>query len=369
MNPVIAFFMPTLGGGGAERVTLTLARALAERGHKVWLLVGSAAGSLAQEVPANVELVNLRARRVALAIAPLARWLRAHHPSVLIASQAHANIAAYIACRLSGTPCKLLVREESTPSVNLAHLSPVRAWTWRQLTRLVYARANAVIAVSEGAADDLQRYLRLRLSNLRVIYNPVIVPDIFEKAREGIDHPWFANSDVPVVLAVGRLTKAKNYPLLLAAFSILVQQQPARLLILGEGEERPRLEQLVRDLGLATSVSMPGFDANPFKYMARSTLYVLSSDWEGLPGALIQASALCGLVISTDCPSGPREVLDGAGHAVLVPTGDVAQLASAMSLQLSKTNSGGAPAHNRKFLERFTEGRVSLEYARLIDSE
>lgn len=319
----VAFFMPTLGGGGAERVTIALARGMADRGYQVSLVVAVAAGSLAHEVPENVALVDLQAGRVVAAIWPLARWLRAHRPDALVATQGHANIAAFIARRLAGVKGRLLVREVSTPSMNLRHLRGARGWGWRWLLRYVYRRADVVVAVSQGVGDDLQAYLGCPLPNLRVIYNPVLTPAVYEKARESLDHPWFQEGvGVPVVLAVGRLTKAKNYPLLLRAFAQLRERCAARLLILGEGEERSALEQLVHELGLGEFVAMPGFDANPFRYMARSALYVMSSDWEGLPGSLIQALALCGNAVSTDCPSGPREILENGQFGSLVEVRD-----------------------------------------------
>lgn len=360
----VAFFMPTLGGGGAERVTMALAKGLAERGHSVWLLVAAATGSLVHEVPPNVTLVDLRKRRVMAAIPALARWLRVNQPDVLIATQGHANIAAYIACRLVGVDSRLLVREVSTPSANLRHLTGLRGWAWRALLRHVYRRADTVIAVSRGVADDLQVYLHCRLDNLRVIYNPVISPEIYQKASEPLDHPWFqSDAEMPVVLAVGRLTEAKNYPLLLRAFAMVVRQRPAKLLILGEGEERPELEMLVRELGISEFVALPGFDANPFRYMARCRLYVMSSDWEGLPGSLIQALALHGNVIATDCPSGPKEVLKGGQLGMLVPVGDVHSLAVAMLARLDggarhlETNLG-----TQDWLKKFSAPDVISEY-------
>lgn len=349
----IAFFMPTLGGGGAERVTMALARGMAARGYRVSLLVAVATGSLAREVPRNVSLVDLKAGRVIAAIWPLARWLTATQPDVLISSQGHANIAAYAARFLCSIRCRLLVREESTPSINLRHLRGIKSWLWRILLRHVYGRADAVIAVSHGVADDLRAYLRCDLPRLRVIYNPIITPELYEKAKEPLDHPWFQPGEIPVVLAVGRLTEAKNYPLLIRAFARVQAHRPARLMILGEGEDRADLERLVRELGLAESVALPGFDRNPFRYMARCTVYAMSSTWEGLPGALVEGLALAPRVVSTDCPSGPSEILERGRLGRLVPSGNYLELADAISAALD--DGGGLGPSQEGITKRFGE--------------
>ena len=237
----------------------------------------------------------------------------------------------------------------------------------RVLVRNAYRRADVVIAVSCGVADDLQRYLNCRLPNLRVIYNPVITPEIYRKAREPIEHPWFKDdAALPVVLAVGRLTGAKNYPLLLRAFAQALSDQPARLVVLGEGAERPKLERLIRELGITESVSLAGFDSNPFRYMAKCDLYVMSSDWEGLPGSLLQALALRGNVVSTDCPSGPREVLNAGEYGTLVPRGDQCAMAAAITRQLASAKSLEDVSGLQGWLGRFSASNIISQYERLL---
>lgn len=359
----IALFIPTLGGGGAERVTIALARGFADLGYRVSLVVANATGSLANEVPLNVTVVDLKVGRVLFAVKQLSTWLRKEKPDILISSQGHANIAAFLSNRLAGTPSRLIVREVSTPSVNLKHLTGWSAWFWRTVTGYVYERADVVVAVSQGVAEDLRAYLARGLPNLRVIYNPVLVDDIASKANEKVEHPWLQSGhSIPVVLAVGRLTEAKNYPLLINAFSLLLKQQRAKLIILGEGEQRPMLEKLISTLGIAKEVSMPGFDSNPFKYMAKASVYVMSSDWEGLPGALIQALYLCGNVVSTDCPSGPREILADGRYGVLVPVNDMNALADAIKLKLEAAGHDKRDSELDSFLAAFGENSSIRQY-------
>lgn len=316
----VALFMPTLGGGGAERVMMQLADKLAGEGMTVALVVASSVGVLQFEAPGGVELVDLKAGRVMKAVKPLAVWLAEWQPDALMACQVHANIVAYFARRQSGGSCRLIVREVSTPSLNMKSVGrAMRVLLWL-LMRWVYIRADAVIAVSHGVADDLRRYLRADLPRLKVIYNPVIDDQLYIKAEQPLAHPWFSpKGTTPVVLAVGRLTEAKNYALLIKAFARVVKVRKSRLLILGEGEDRPMLQQLVQDLQLSECVSLPGFDINPYRYMKRCSVYVMSSQWEGLPGVLIQALASQASIVSTDCPSGPREILAGGRFGKLVP--------------------------------------------------
>lgn len=199
-----------------------------------------------------------------------------------------------------------------------------------QLVRWFYPWADCIVAVSQGVADDLRKLLKISDTRVQAIYNPVITPDLQVQVRADLDHPWFQNREPPVILAIGRLTAQKDYPLLIAAFAQTLKTHRARLLILGEGEERPALENLIRDLGLEDDVSMPGFVSNPFPYIVRSATFVLSSRWEGLPGVLIEAM-YCGVpLISTDCPSGPREILLDGEYGRLVPIQDVEALSVAM---------------------------------------
>jgi glycosyltransferase involved in cell wall biosynthesis len=183
--------------------------------------------------------------------------------------------------------------------------------------------------VSQGAAEDLVR-LGLSSERIKVIYNPVVTPELFEKANQSVDHPWFEPSSPPVILGVGRLEKQKDFPTLIRSFAQVQQQRPARLMILGEGKERPYLEALVQELGLGENVALPGFVSNPYAYMARAAIFVLSSLFEGLPTVLIEAMAGGTKVVSTNCESGPAEILSNGQYGKLVAVGDIKGLAEAI---------------------------------------
>jgi glycosyltransferase involved in cell wall biosynthesis len=358
----IALFMPTLGCGGAEKVTLLLAAYLVEKGFRVSLVVASAAGALCDQIPAGVELVDLKAGRVIRSVFPLADWLKSHTPNTLLSSMYHANIAAFAAHRLSRSAARLILREDSTPTRNLAKMGRATILFTRRLMSIAYRRADAVIAVSQGAGDDLRQFLRAPIENLSVIYNPVISESIFQLAAEEVEHPWLLDGSFPVILSVGRLSEEKDYPTLLHAFAAMQKQSDARLIILGEGSLRPMLEGEVNSLGLQNRVSMPGFTHNPYSYMAKAQLFVLSSKHEGLPGALIEALACGCRIVSTDCPSGPREILQGGRLGALVPVGNADALSQAMDDALSSTKQKIDPAH----LQLFTLEQSMNSYLKII---
>ena len=164
----------------------------------------------------------------------------------------------------------------------------------------------------------------------------MVTPELEDLAAETPAHPWLRDPKVPVCLAAGRLCPQKDYPTLIRAFATLAETRPLRLLILGDGPDRADLESLIRQLGLADRVALPGFAENPFSAMARAGVFVLSSAWEGLPGVLIQAMACGTPVVATDCPSGPREVLVDGRYGPLVPVGDPEALAQAIGETLDR---------------------------------
>jgi glycosyltransferase involved in cell wall biosynthesis len=322
--------------GGAERSMLKLAGGIAARGYTVDLvLVARAEGPFLAEVPASVRLVDLKASRLMTSLPALVRYLRREQPAALL-SVLRANIMALLARRLAGVPTRVVVSERNTLSQQARHYaSDLRMRLTPQLVRRFYPWADGIVAVSKGVADDLVQVARIPRERISVIYNPIVTPDLRAKAQAPLEHPWFGSGEPPVILAVGRLTAQKDYPTLIQAFAQVRKTRAARLLILGEGEERPVLEALVRQLGLEQDVRMPGFILNPYPFMVQAALFVLSSRWEGLPGVLIEALYCGAPLIATDCPSGPREILAEGKYGLLVPVGDPIALSRAIEATLA----------------------------------
>jgi glycosyltransferase involved in cell wall biosynthesis len=394
----LAFLLKDLNGGGVQRMTLAVVRECAERGHAVDLLVMRSEGVLGTKVPAAVRLVPLRrghslaARAKALAADPLALpalalpvllprrtdwtlaylgdlavYLRREAPDALLTATPRLNLVSVWARRLAGTRMRVLLSERTEPSKDFG-----RGPNWRKrflprLMRRTYAQAEAVVAVSNGVADDLARLTGLPRARIRTVYNPVVGPDLARMAAEPVGHRWFRPGEPPVILGAGRLSEQKDFPTLVRAFARLQRGgRVVRLVILGTAaqpklmaERVAELKGLAESLGAGGEVDLPGYAENPFAYMARSAVFAMSSAWEGFGNVLVEAMA-CGCpVVSTDCPSGPAEILEGGRYGPLVPVGDDAALALALARVLD------APPPSEVLKARageFTVGRATDAY-------
>ncbi|MBC7953273.1 MAG: glycosyltransferase [Rhodospirillaceae bacterium] len=320
----IALLLHSPSGGGAQRRTLDLAGALAAQGARVRLVMASAEGPLADRLPANVEIVVLkgawaRAHRMvqcAAIIPALTCWLRRERPHILMAAANHVHLTALAAHALAGGRTRLVLRA-SNHLEGGSRGQPLMDWLKRLSVRL-YARADAVVAVSEDLAGQLRRLCPA--AKISVLPNPVVDASFPARMNAAAPHPWLGE---PVLLGCGRLEKQKGFPTLVRAAARLGM----RLIILGEGRERPHLEALACELGVP--LALPGFVPDPLPWMAHATAFALSSAWEGMPGALIEAMA-CGCpCVATNAPGGGVEVLAGLGP--LVAIGDDRALAQALS--------------------------------------
>lgn len=360
---VVALFVPSLIGGGGERITLILARDLRALGYRVDLVVGTSEGPLRSEVPEGVELVDLGRRRLRSALYPLVRYLRRRRPDVILPTIEHANVLAIVAVAVARTPTRVVPRVANTLSMSRRAASTPAARLTGHLVRGLYRYADVLVACSHGMADDLAGLTGVPRSEIRVIPNAAVGADLPALARQPVDHPWLSDGDGPVIVAVGRLSPQKNFHLLLDAFALVRRRRDARLVILGEGDQREDLARHARSLGVADEVDLAGFDQNPYRYMARADVFALSSDWEGLPGVLIEALACGATVVATDCPSGPREILDGGRYGRLVPPGRPDRFAAALEEAIG--DDGGVPD---EAWQAYTGPSVARRYATLIEA-
>jgi glycosyltransferase involved in cell wall biosynthesis len=315
---------------------VTLANGFAERGLAVDLVLAKAEGPYLSDVKGEVRVVDLGVSRVLTSLPALVRYLRRERPAAMLSALSHANVVAVAARRLARVPTRVVVSERNNFSISKANASSRRGRLMGHFMRWAYPRAAGIVAVSGGVADDLAAGIKIPRDTIEVVYNPVVTDDLSSRIRQKPDHPWVSDGGAPVVLGVGRLTTQKDFSTLIKAFARLRQEREVRLLILGEGELRSELEALVRQLRLDDAVALPGFAANPFAIMRAAGLFVLSSAWEGLPNVLIQAMACGTPVVSTDCPSGPAEILENGKWGRLVPVGDVDALADAMAATLGE---------------------------------
>ena len=337
MKGLLSIYLPSLRGGGAERVMLTLANAFVARGLPVDLVLAKAEGSYLNDVAEWVRVVDLRASRVMTSLPGLVRYLHRERPVAMLSALNHANVVAGAARRLARVPTRLVVSEHSTLISSMSNATSLRGRWMAHFMRWAYPKTDGVVAVSKGVADDLASVIGLEPERIEVVYNPIDISRVITLSKRPLKHPWLIEGSLPLIVAAGRLTRQKDYPMLLQAFAIVHAHRPLRLIILGEGEARGQLESLVRNLGLGEDVAMPGFVDNPFAWMRRSSLYVLSSAWEGFGNVLVEAMACGTPVISTDCPSGPAEILENGRWGRLVPVGDVKALAEAMMATLDES--------------------------------
>lgn len=366
----IAVLVPTLAGGGAERTALFLASGLLDRGHDVDVLLRDLVCDYPASVPPGARLFSLsgggrngapggldelpiapgpltsnppplshRIPRLILAAAiervqlgllastSLPRWAVAiasyvdrERPDAVLAMMSHAVAAAALAVRLARSRTRVVARAENA----------FRSRRRIRRARMSYPYADAAVGVSLGVSSELREICGVSRDRIHTIYNPAVPDDLPLKVREAAEHPWCREPGPPLIVAIGRLHRQKDFPTLLTAFARLLERRRARLLVLGKGPLLPELLALARKLGVSGHVDFPGFVENPYAYLARARLFVLSSRHEGIGNVLIEAMA-CGCpVVSTDCPFGPSEILEGGRWGELVPVGNPVALAEAM---------------------------------------
>ena len=390
----LALFIPSLAGGGVAKFILNLAKSFASRGHKIDLLLCRVAGPYLDQIPAGVTIVQLQAssgwrgRLSALAadykdlrelmlpilfpvkapkpvnfLPDLVRYLQCEKPDALFSAKTPCNLVALWAKRLAGVSTRLVVSERSS-------LSPIvqnkKEWRWRFVPPImgrVYPLADGIVSVSNGVGDDVSLLTGIPRERITTIYNPIMANEISEKSHSPLDHPWFVPNATPVILSVGRLVPQKDLPCLLRAFRQVRSSRKVRLVILGEGRLRGELEALATTLGISQDVSMPGFTENPYAFMGRASVLTLSSAWEGFGNVIAEALA-CGCpVVSTDCPSGPAEVLKNGAYGTLVPVGNDKALADAILTVLDKPPD---PDRLRSRASEFDLDTISEAYLQLL---
>lgn len=360
-RPDIAIYLRLLYGGGAERVMVNLMHGFVGQGLKVDLVTNKADGPYMKQVPPEVRIVDLKAPRMLAGLPKLASYLRREQPQALISGLHYNNEIALWAKRLGFSSTRVIVTEHNTLSIHAQRRSTDR-WS-PLLAKLFYPLADGIVAVSRGVAKDLADVTGLPATRIQVIYNPIISPELLEKSQVELDHPWFETGEPPVILGVGRLEPQKDFSTLIRAFALLRQKQVARLVILGSGRERKKLLALARELDLENDVAIINFSQNPYTYIARSAVYVLSSAWEGFGNVIVEALSLGTPVVCTDCPHGPAEILDNGKYGELVRVGD----SQAMAEAILKVLSGKIESVDAVWLEQFTRETVTQKYLDVLE--
>jgi glycosyltransferase involved in cell wall biosynthesis len=314
----------------------------------------------------RVRVIDFGTRHNLSTLLALRRYLRTARPNVLYTTMDAANKIAARTKLFPGLDTRVFLSVHNHFSTARRDDGWYRSLRQRQAVRRLYPLADGVLCVSRGLADDMERHFGVPAERLLVVYNPSVTTEVRRMALEPVDHPWFEPGSPPVVLGVGRLAPQKDFPTLLRAFSRVRRALDCRLVILGRGDDREALLELAEELGIREQVDLPGFVSNPFAFMARAGVYVLSSEWEGCPNVLAEALGVGAPVVATDCPSGANEILQGGKCGALVAVGDVEGMADAIRKTL--TGELRFPVDEQDTLP-FTDDYSAREYLRVFGLE
>ena len=401
----LGFVLPSLAGGGAERVTLTLAKSLLADGHRVDLILARMRGDYRAEIPPGLRIYYARlwrpdaallrhCRQLGLELRPItvnpagaaaawlslrrkhpglrigrkpaviawviAQYLRRAQPRLLVAAPDYANLPALYAAELHGGNIPVIVAEHNNIAMGYTG-------EWLREAKELYPKAAAVVAVGQGVAGEVAQLLNVDPRRIHTIHNPIPSARIWQMAQAEVAHPWFQPGQPPVILSIGRQSPQKDHPTLVAAFGLARQRLPARLALMGRYSEtyKAGLISQARQCGAAADLEFLDFDENPFRYLRRAGLFALSSRWEGLCLTLIEAMACGAPVASSDAPYGPAEILESGKWGRLTPVGDAPALAQAMVATLQGDHPPAAALRQRAAW--FSERRAADAYRQLFE--
>lgn len=326
----LAIFLATSGHSGVDRLAKNLVPALARRGYRIDLLKVNGHGPNLEEVPDNVRIIELGTSHVYTSLPALVRYLRREKPLSLFCDKDRVNHTALLAKKIAGVSTHLTLSMGTTVSIDLEARGAMHRWKTRWSMGKLYPFANNIIVTSEGVADDMSRYTGLGRARINVEPCPVVPGSAFEVEYEKPDHPWFNEGEPPLIIGLGELSFRKDFSTLIKAFALVRQSMKCRLMICGKGRQAEELQRLADESGVTEDFRLVGFVNEPLAYLAHSDLFAFTSRWEGLGFALIEALAVGLPAVSTDCPSGPREILGNGKYGQLVPVGDYEALAKAM---------------------------------------
>ena len=365
-KPSISLFIPGHIFGGIERVFINLAVEFTKKGYEVDLITPFLNKNTAKILSMQeINVVNLNSKKNILSLFKLMRYLKEKDPDIFISGSPVFNLVSLFARFLSGSKTKIIIcifgilsKAKDTDS-GIYKLIPF-------LSKYLYRFADQIVACSHAAADDFYKISGFAPGKVKVIYTPIVTKDILKKAEESVIHPWLMkDSPTPVIIGVGRLTNEKNFIFLIRAFAELIKKRDARLMIVGTGPERKRLQNEISMLGLDQKAQLTGFVNNDYAYIARSAVLVLTSLHDALPSVIIEALALGTNVVSVDCPGGVSEILERGRFGAIVPQGDTPALTNAI---ISALNDPKDPEMLIMRAQAFRSDVIADQYLNMISS-
>lgn len=328
---MITFFLQNLDGGGAERAIVSLASSIVALGHKVTLVVGDANSDYRMEVSDQIQLVDFQTRSPIVIFKQLIIFLREVQPAVVMSALDFPNIILVAAARLAGFKGKLVVSQRAVVEASLGDAGAVRRLITILLLRVCMPRANVAISNSHAAAKELVTRLKVPAEKVFTIQNAIDgerVRHLAIEAPKEADVPLHQN---PMIVSVGSLTPRKDMATLVKAFAIVRAKRLAKLAILGKGPEQAHLQRLIKEHGITNDVILPGFDRNPYRWLARASVFVSASHGEGFPNAIAEALALGCQIVATDCPGDTADLLGYGKWGRLTAIGDVHGMAETIN--------------------------------------
>jgi len=372
-NNKVSFFLPSFGAGGAERALINIFKGLNKDSYTLSLVLVEKKGDFIRELPSGLDIISFETRSIIRIFFKLRSFFLSEKPDIFISVFPRLSVLAVLAKILSKSDTKVVIIEHSVFSSTAANARTffrriIAKFVFPILMRVLYGHAQQVICVSGGVANDISKITGISRNKIEVIHNPIIGSEIRSLAQDNVSFSWISERREPIILAVGRLVKAKDYPTLLRAFSLIIREIPAKLIIIGEGEEKIELEKFVIKLNIADSVAFLGFQSNPYKYMAKSSVFVLSSIQEGFPTVIAEAMASGVPVVSTNCKSGPSEIIKDGENGLLVPVGDSKTLSKAILKLLNNLDLGRTISENgKKTSENFSINIIVRQYEEIIN--
>ena len=364
-SSLITFCIATLGYGGVGKNRLTLSNKLLEEGYRVNFIMAKTSSPYLNKLNTHISTFKLTTSHSIFALPQLSHYIKKEKPSVIFTERNRINKLTLRARYISRSKTTIFstLHGDLSSKYNMLPDKKKKKFTLDMLK--YYAQNDKIIPVSKGIEKDLIYNWGFQAKDIFTIYNPVLTENFYEKMNEDIYHPWHEEKNIPVIISVGRLEYQKDYTTLIKAFAQARQQVKCRLLILGEGKEREKLIQLIKDLNLEKDIDLPGFVENPYPYIKKSDLFVLSSLWEGLPTVLIEALATGTPVIATNCPYGPDEILEDGLLGRLVPVQNIDSLSQAIVESLQREAGKNEVPFEK--LEKYTSGYAAKRYVELIE--
>ena len=363
----VLFVSIDLNWGGAERVLATILQHLDKTRFESVLVLFVDIHKY--QIPEEVQVICLHKKGwwdYPLLIWKLSRLFKELKPDVVLSFLTYTNIICILAKILSNIKLRLIACEHFMPSFHLTQgKNPLKSLFLKWMPRWFYNRADKIVCTSKASVNEVNNIFGIPVGKTKLIYNPIDIEYILALCNENIEHPWFVQN-IPILISVGRLSDVKGYPYLLRSFKQILTKHPARLVILGQGEKEAALKNLTLQLGIDKSVAFLGFQANPFKYMSHSSVFVLSSLSEALPMVILEAMT-CGIPIVSTASPGSSEIITDGINGLLVPVANEKSLVEAIVKILTNTTLATSLVQSgKKRVNDFSVEKVIREYEELL---